>query len=66
MTDDKVKKELKPFTLFNNETGQSFEIPVISGNDGPRVYLILDPFLKKQECLLMILVLLLQQHVIHQ
>ena len=38
MTDDKVKKDkLKPFTLFNNETGQSFEIPVISGNEGPKV-----------------------------
>ena len=38
MTDDKDKKDqLKPFTLFNNETGQSFEIPVISGNDGPNV-----------------------------
>ena len=38
MTDDKDKKDqLKPFTLFNNGTGQSFEIPVISGNDGPNV-----------------------------
>jgi len=38
MTDDKdKKKQIKPFTLFNNETGQSFEIPVISGNDGPKV-----------------------------
>ena len=38
MTDDKDKKyQLKPFTLFNNETGQSFEIPIISGNDGPNV-----------------------------
>ena len=38
MTDDKDKKDqLKPFTLFNNETGQSFEIPIISGNDGPNV-----------------------------
>ncbi len=38
MTDDKDKKDqLKPFTLFNNETGQSFEVPVISGNDGPNV-----------------------------
>ena len=27
----------KPFTLFNNETGQSFEIPIISGNEGPKV-----------------------------
>ena len=38
MTNDKDKKDqLKPFTLFNNETGQSFEIPIISGNDGPNV-----------------------------
>ena len=38
MADDKDKKDqLKPFTLFNNETGQSFEVPVISGNDGPNV-----------------------------
>ena len=38
MTDDNDKKDqLKPFTLFNNETGQSFEVPVISGNDGPNV-----------------------------
>ena len=35
MTDNKDKKDqIKPFTLFNNETGQSFEIPIISGNDG--------------------------------
>ena len=27
----------KPFTLFNNETGQSFEIPVIPGSEGPKV-----------------------------
>ena len=27
----------KPFTLFNNETGQSIEIPVIKGTDGPDV-----------------------------
>ena len=38
MAEDKDKKDqLKPFTLFNNETGQSFEIPIISGNDGPNV-----------------------------
>ena len=29
--------KLKPFTLFNNETGQSYEIPVIEGNEGPKV-----------------------------
>mgnify|MGYP006179611281 CR=1 FL=1 len=27
----------KPFTLFNNETGQSYEIPVLSGTQGPKV-----------------------------
>ena len=37
MIDDKDKKDqLKPFTLFNNETGQSFKIPIISGTDGPK------------------------------
>ena len=25
----------KPFTLFNNETGQSIEIPILSGTEGP-------------------------------
>ena len=34
--EDKIEVE-KPFTLFNNETGQSFEIPVISGTEGPKV-----------------------------
>jgi len=29
--------ENKPFTLFNNETGQSVEIPVLSGSEGPNV-----------------------------
>ena len=33
---DKLNKT-KPFTLFNNETGQSFEIPVITGTEGPDV-----------------------------
>ena len=42
---DKIIKN-KPFTLFNNETGQSFEIPVISGTDGPDVLDIRD-FYKK-------------------
>ena len=27
----------KPFTLFNNETGESIEIPVLAGKDGPNV-----------------------------
>ena len=29
--------EHKPFTLFNNETGESIEIPVLSGSEGPNV-----------------------------
>ena len=29
--------ENKPFTLFNNETGESIEIPVLSGTIGPKV-----------------------------
>ena len=34
--DKKIKN--KPFTLFNNETGESIEIPVFcSGTDGPNV-----------------------------
>jgi len=38
MTDYEDKKiDNKPFTLFNNETGQSFEIPVLSGTEGPNV-----------------------------
>ena len=38
MTDYKDKKiETKPFTLFNNETGQSFEIPVLNSSEGPKV-----------------------------
>lgn len=32
-----IKNNNKPFTLFNNDTGQSIEIPVISGTDGPNV-----------------------------
>ena len=35
--DEEINKENKPFTLFNNETGESFEIPVLSGTDGPNV-----------------------------
>ena len=31
------KNKVKPFTLFNNETGQSFEIPVLRGTQGPDV-----------------------------
>ena len=35
MTEEDNKK--KPFTLFNNETGQSIELPVLTGTDGPDV-----------------------------
>ena len=35
MTEEDNKK--KPFTLFNNETGQSIELPVLMGTDGPNV-----------------------------
>ena len=35
MTEEENKK--KPFTLFNNETGQSVELPVLNGTDGPDV-----------------------------
>ena len=38
MSDYEDKKDrTKPFTLFNNETGQSFEIPILSGTEGPNV-----------------------------
>ena len=35
MTKEENKK--KPFTLFNNETGQSVELPVLIGTEGPDV-----------------------------
>jgi citrate synthase len=34
---ENISKKNKPFTLFNNETGESFEIPVLSGTEGPNV-----------------------------
>ena len=38
MTDYEENKSInKPFTLFNNETGQSIEIPILSGTEGPNV-----------------------------
>ena len=38
MSEDENKiKESKPYTLFNNETGQSFEIPLLNGSQGPDV-----------------------------
>ena len=38
MADYEDKKDkIKTYTLFNNETGQSFEIPVMEGSLGPNV-----------------------------
>ncbi len=37
MTDYKNNKQKNSFTLFNNETGNSYEIPVLKGTDGPDV-----------------------------
>ena len=34
---DDNKDEIKSFTLFNNETGHSYEIPVLKGTYGPNV-----------------------------
>ena len=34
---EEYKKDSKPLTLFNNDTGQSFQIPVLKGNEGPDV-----------------------------
>ena len=31
------EKKLKPLTLFNNDTGLSYEIPIITGTEGPDV-----------------------------
>ncbi|PPR53279.1 MAG: Citrate synthase, partial [Alphaproteobacteria bacterium MarineAlpha5_Bin6] len=39
---EEYKKDSKPLTLFNDETGQSFQIPVLKGNDGPDVLDIRD------------------------
>ena len=30
-------KKSKSFTLFNNETGKSYNIPILSGSEGPDV-----------------------------
>ena len=35
MSEEKNTK--KPFTLFDNETGQSIELPVLKGTEGPDV-----------------------------
>ena len=38
MADFEDKKiDNKQFTLFNNETGKSYNLPVIKGSDGPDV-----------------------------
>ena len=34
---NKEENKKKPFTLFNNETGQSVELPILNGTDGPDV-----------------------------
>ena len=31
------KSDIKSYTLFNNESGQSFEIPILKGTEGPDV-----------------------------
>ena len=37
MADYEVNKQKNSFTLFNNETGKSYDLPVIKGTDGPNV-----------------------------
>ena len=37
MSETENKENNRSFTLFNNETGQSYEIPVLSGSEGPKV-----------------------------
>ena len=37
MADYEDKQQKNSFTLFNNETGKSYELPVIKGTDGPDV-----------------------------
>ena len=34
---DDRNEELKPFTLFNNKTCKSYEIPIIKSSEGPNV-----------------------------
>ena len=34
---DNSKEDIKSFTLFNNETGHSYEIPILKGTEGPDV-----------------------------
>ena len=37
MADYEDNKQKNSFTLFNNETGKSYDLPVIKGTDGPGV-----------------------------
>ena len=37
MADYEDNKQKSSFTLFNNETGKSYELPIIKGTDGPDV-----------------------------
>ena len=37
MADYQDNKQKNSFTLFNNETGKSYDLPVIKGTDGPDV-----------------------------
>ena len=37
MADYEDNKQKDSFTLFNNETGKSYDLPVIKGTDGPDV-----------------------------
>ena len=37
MADYEDNQQKNSFTLFNNETGKSYELPVIKGTDGPDV-----------------------------
>ena len=41
MADYENNKQQSSFTLFNNETGKSYELPIIKGTDGPNVLDIL-------------------------
>jgi len=37
MADYEENKQKKSFTLFSNETGKSYDLPVIKGTEGPDV-----------------------------
>ena len=40
------KNNLKSFTLFDNENGQSYDVPIIEGSEGPKVLDIRDLYKK--------------------